>query len=258
MSRKRILIEYGIYHVFNRGHNKMKLFKDDEDNDVFLKIVREVQNIYHFRVFARCLMGNHYHFLIQDVKKNLPDAIGLIQEKYAIYYKAKYNHSGAVFMKPFKSKLIFSRLHFFTALSYILNNPVKVDIVEEYTEYMWNSPLVGYEKYNLTDYLYVKFLYKPILGLSLHDYIKRRSKSKKISDMELDKMSDSDAKLLFNKIVKEYSNCDTFSSELITILTQKEIIKEARYQGINTRQLSDFTGKSKSAIRANKPTKSYL
>jgi len=258
MSYFRILLDYGTYHVYNRGHNKMAIFKDSQDKEVFLNLLRKAQILFGFQIFVYCLMLNHYHLLIKDTKKQLPLVIGWLQENYAIYYNAKYNHSGAVFMRPFKSKPIFTKAHFITEVCYILNNPVKAGIVNVFNEYKWNSPLTGYEKYNITDYLYLHVYYEPVDNLSLSEYIKRRNRSKNISTLELEHLSDEDSIKIFNSIVKEFSGCNKFSSEILTKETQKEIISEALYQGMSFRQVSDFTNISKTSIFRMKSTRKYI
>ncbi len=258
MSKLRKLIDYGTYHVYNRGHNKMAIFKDFQDKDVFLGLLREAQLLFNFQIFVYCLMLNHYHLLFKDMGKQLPAAIGWIQQNYAIYFNAKYNHCGAVFMKPFKSKLILDKAHFFTEVCYILNNPVKEDMVIEFYEYKWNSPITGYEKYNITDYLYLQSYYDPVNGMSLSEYIQQRSRSKQISTLESENMSDMDAKNLFNHIVNKISGCNYFSSTLLTKETQNEIILEAKYGKISSRQISELTDISKHKISRMKILRKYL
>ena len=258
MSKLRKLIDYGTYHVYNRGYNKMAIFKDFQDKDVFLGLLREAQLLFNFQIFAYCLMLNHYHLLFKDTGKQLPSAIGWVQQNYAIYFNAKYNHCGAVFMKPFKSKLILDKAHFFTEVCYILNNPVKAEMVSVFSEYKWNSPITGYEKYNITDYLYLQSYYDPVNGMSLSEYIQQRSRSKQISTLELECLSDEDSKKIFNSIVKEFSGCNKFSSEILTKETQKEIISEALYQGIGIRQVSEHTGISKSEVFRMKSIRTYI
>jgi len=236
----------------------MAIFKDSQDKEVFLGLLRKAQILFSFQIFVYCIMPNHYHLLLKDINKQLPLAIGWLQENYSIYYNAKYNHSGAVFMRPFKSKPVFTKAHFFTEVYYILNNPVKAEIVKIFSDYIWNSPIAGYEKYNITDYLYLYAYYEPVDNLSLSEYIKRRSRSKKISTLELEHLSDEDSIKIFNNIVKEFSGCNKFSSEILTKETQKEIISEALYQGMSFRQVSDFTNISKTSIFRMKSTRKYI
>ncbi|MCK5758727.1 MAG: transposase [Clostridiales bacterium] len=236
----------------------MAIFMDSQDKEVFLNMLRQAQILFGFQIFVYCIMLNHYHLLFKDTGKQLPFAIGWIQQNYAIYFNAKYNHCGAVFMKPFKSKIVLNKAHFFTEVCYILNNPVKAEIVNVYSDYKWNSPLTGYEKYNITDYLYLHVYYEPINNLSLSEYIKRRSRSKKISTLELENLSDKDAKNLFFKIINNIGGCTQFSSEILTKKSQKEIISEALYQGISFRQVSDITNISKTSIFRMKSTREYI
>ncbi|MCK5759483.1 MAG: transposase [Clostridiales bacterium] len=236
----------------------MAIFKDSQDKEVFLNLLRKAQLLFTFQIFVYCIMLNHYHLLLKDTKKQLPLAIGWLQSTYAIYYNAKYNHSGAVFMKPFRSKPILTKAHFFTEVCYIHNNPVKAEIANVFSDYKWRSPISGYEKYNITDYLYLHAYYEPVDNLSLSEYIKRRSRSKKISTLELKHLSDKDAEKLFNQHVKDCSSYNKFSSDLIPKNIQKEIISESLYQGISSRQLIALTGKAKSTILKMKTTRPYI
>lgn len=258
MSYNRILDDYGTYHVYNRGQNKMTIFNDSQDREVFLGLLRKAQILFGFQIFAYCLMLNHYHLLFKDTGKQLPLAIGWLQQNYAIYFNVKYNHSGAVFMKPFKSKLILNKIHFFTEVCYILNNPVKEGMVNEFGEYKWNSPITGYEKHNITDYLFLQSYYDPVDGLSLYDYIKQRSRSKQISTLELEQLSDTEAKILFEKLIKAYSNCSNFCPDLLNKKIQEKIISEALYQGISSYQLTKLTRKAKKTILKIKLPRSYI
>jgi hypothetical protein len=181
-----------------------------------------------------------------------------MQTKYAIYYNKSYDHSGAVFMKPFKSKPIYTKGQFFSLLSYVLNNPVKAGIACFYNEYKWNSPLFGYEKYNITDYLYVNKFYKPIAGLSLNDYIIKRSNSYKIAEIEKESFSIEEAEKEFFKITDTFSKHKHFSINQIPLSVKKKIISKALYIGISSRQIAKITGLSKSSICQMKMKKSYL
>ncbi|MCK5757570.1 MAG: transposase [Clostridiales bacterium] len=236
----------------------MEIFKDEQDKNVFLSLIRKAQIIFGFQIYVYSLMSNHYHLQYKDVKKQMPQAIGWIQENYAIYFNAKYDHSGAVFMKPFKSKPVYTRKQFYSLFSYIQNNPVKARITYVYSNYKWNSPLSGYEKHNITDYNYVNHYYEPIQGMSLDEYIRNRSNSRQISELEIESLSDEAAEELFNYITKKLSGYKKYSSEIITKEIQKEIILEAKYQGINSRQIGEFTGVSQYSIQRIKITKSYI
>ena len=66
-------IEYpgAIYHITSRGNEKKTVFKSHQDLELFLEILNQVNNRYHWLCHAYCLMGNHYHLLIETPDGNL-------------------------------------------------------------------------------------------------------------------------------------------------------------------------------------------
>jgi REP element-mobilizing transposase RayT len=56
------------------------------------------------KIYALCLMSNHFHFLIKEVQKN--GAVKFMQKlsnSYAKYFSNKYSHSGNLFAGRFKA-----------------------------------------------------------------------------------------------------------------------------------------------------------
>jgi REP element-mobilizing transposase RayT len=63
--RPRLLVEGGIYHVYNRFTNGEPVFSDVDSCERFLDIVREVKARDCLTVFAWCLMTSHYHLAVR-------------------------------------------------------------------------------------------------------------------------------------------------------------------------------------------------
>ncbi|RLD54507.1 MAG: hypothetical protein DRJ05_14530, partial [Bacteroidetes bacterium] len=53
-----------IYHIYNRGNNKNKIFFSRDNYLFFLKKTRKELSD-HLDFLAYCLMPNHFHFLVQ-------------------------------------------------------------------------------------------------------------------------------------------------------------------------------------------------
>ena len=69
-----------IYHVFNRGNNREKIFYNNENYIFFLKKIRK--HIFPFcEILAYCLMPNHFHFLIVTNEKTIQTVIKANQER---------------------------------------------------------------------------------------------------------------------------------------------------------------------------------
>ena len=67
----RIAYENAWYHVMNRGKQRQKIFRCDEDYRHFLDIVKETIGMFDLRVAAYCLIANHYHLLLMTPQANL-------------------------------------------------------------------------------------------------------------------------------------------------------------------------------------------
>ena len=141
MPRKvRELVNGGIYHVYNRGNDKMPLFREPSDFRYFLKRFREVKELLGAQVFHYCIMQNHFHFLLQVHRG--PDLIILMhrtQLAYARYFKRKYDFVGHVFQERFRSPRIPNDSYYLQCGRYIERNPVKAGLVKSATEYPYSS-----------------------------------------------------------------------------------------------------------------------
>ena len=66
-------IEYpgALYHLTSRGDRQEAIFDDDQDRTAFLNVLNEVVSRFRWRCHAYCLMGNHYHLMIETPEANL-------------------------------------------------------------------------------------------------------------------------------------------------------------------------------------------
>jgi putative transposase len=66
MGRQPRLIADGlVYHALNRGNNRGRVFFDDADFQQFLHALAQTKERYPFRLFAYCLMNNHFHLVLE-------------------------------------------------------------------------------------------------------------------------------------------------------------------------------------------------
>jgi hypothetical protein len=57
-----------IYHVYNRGINKERIFKEEENYHFFLKRYQHYVSLF-VDTYAYCLMPTHFHFVVR-IKEN--------------------------------------------------------------------------------------------------------------------------------------------------------------------------------------------
>jgi putative transposase len=72
MARK-LRLEYpgAIYHVMNRGDHREPIFRDDRDRARFIETLGETCAKTDWQVHAWCLMGNHFHLVLETPQANL-------------------------------------------------------------------------------------------------------------------------------------------------------------------------------------------
>jgi putative transposase len=63
---RRICYAGAFFHCINRGHRRERLFLEDDDYREFLKGMAEAGAKYRVRVHGDCLLGNHWHLLMQQ------------------------------------------------------------------------------------------------------------------------------------------------------------------------------------------------
>jgi len=150
----------GIYHVYNRGVNKMEIFKKEKDFKVFLFRLREGllpstidpkvfskserrRKLFPegtFHLLAYCLMPNHFHLMIQQMT-DLPvtKLLSKVCTGYSKYFNKEYERVGAVFQDQFKAVLVENNEQLLWASYYIHKNPIEAFLVNDLKDYEWNS-----------------------------------------------------------------------------------------------------------------------
>jgi len=245
----RNLFECGIYHVYNRGHNQMTLFYDNNDFLFYLKCIKYCQEKFGFEIYALCLMTNHYHLLLRDVGKNLPLIMDTINSVYARYFNEKYNHKGSVFDGPFESNLIRDDYGFTKVYRYIIRNPVAAGMTYSIYEYTWATPNKERDIFGLINFKYVDEVFKKVCNIGYVEYLKSAEDDLWVEDIEIHKMEDTVAEELFKKMLFKFTATVEFNINTIDKETQKLVIGLASHRMITLSQLKNITGLSINKIR---------
>ncbi|KAA3657939.1 MAG: transposase, partial [Calditrichaeota bacterium] len=86
MKRRVQFVQGNYYHVYNRGANRDKIFREDENYLFLLKRLGKFALKFNISVIAYCLIPNHYHFLLrQNSEKSIND---FMQRTFNSYTKA--------------------------------------------------------------------------------------------------------------------------------------------------------------------------
>jgi putative transposase len=140
-------VEYAgaFYHVINRWNAGETLFKSKRDREKFLAYLESAVERFSIRIHTYCLMGTHYHLLVETPEPNLSKAIQWLNVSYAGYFNRKRQRRGHLFQGRFKSILVDADEYLISLSRYIHLNPLRARMVENPADYPWSSyrALVG-------------------------------------------------------------------------------------------------------------------
>jgi REP element-mobilizing transposase RayT len=107
MPRKlRVEFPGAIYHVMSRGDRGEDIFRDDVDRQDFLKTLAETCQKTGFEVHAYCLMGNHFHLVVETPEANLVAGMRWLLSTYTIRLNHRHKLLGHVFSGRYKALLV--------------------------------------------------------------------------------------------------------------------------------------------------------
>jgi len=101
-------IEYpgALYHVTSRGNARGMIFDDDHDREKFLVVFAKIVSNHRWLCHAYCLMGNHYHLLIETPDANLSRGMRQLNGIYTQAYNRRHNRSGHLLQGRYKTILV--------------------------------------------------------------------------------------------------------------------------------------------------------
>ena len=88
---------------------------------------------------AYCLMGNHYHLIVQTPDGRLSVALQQLNGGYSKHFNSVYGRSAHLFRNRFLAQLIDSEPYLLAACSYVAHNPVRAGLCREPAEWPWAS-----------------------------------------------------------------------------------------------------------------------
>lgn len=102
---KRIDYPGALHHVIGRGIERKHIFQQDKDKEAFYKRFRDNLAKSSMQCYAWCIMGNHFHLLLQTGQTSLAEFMRSLLTGYAVYYNRKNKRSGYLFQNRYKSIL---------------------------------------------------------------------------------------------------------------------------------------------------------
>ena len=135
----RIYVKDALYFITCRAEHNESIFKDEEDYTMFLELLKKYQEQYGIKIFAFCLIPEHFHLLIelekelskdaavQNNTQEISDFMRDLNNNYTKYYNGRYNRKGHLFRERYKAALIEKEPYLLKMTAYIHLNPEKIN-----------------------------------------------------------------------------------------------------------------------------------
>ena len=176
IARMVVRGEPAVYHVMSRTVLDGFVIGDIE-KEYLLKLIKHLSSVYFTEVLGFCLMGNHFHILVEmipgkeysdkDVKarykrfygkdkvpgdgqipllrqkwSSLSEYVKEIKQTFSRYYNKTHGRRGFFWSDRFKSVIVEKGETLINCLAYIDLNPIRAGLLERPEDYRWNS--LGY------------------------------------------------------------------------------------------------------------------
>ncbi len=123
----------------NRGHGGEEIFYGNKNKSQFLDLLVNASRKLKIRIFAYCLMDNHYHLVLENSSGKMSECFKRLNGQYGMYYRKVAGGKGYVFQGRFNSTLIEKDAYLLHSIAYLLRNPVRAGIVRDADDYIWSS-----------------------------------------------------------------------------------------------------------------------
>jgi len=167
-----------IYHVLNRGNGQQNVFHKDRDYEAFIDLIGEAKARYPVKIYAYCLMPNHFHLVLLPIKaQELSKWMQWLMTSHVRRYHRHYGGSGHIWQGRYKSFIIQENAHLLTVLRYVEGNPVRAGLVHTARDWVWSShqEVIGERQHLLIDKIPIelpkdwwRFVDEPIMEKELH------------------------------------------------------------------------------------------
>ena len=137
--RRRLQFPGAVYHVMARGNRKSMIVDDDDDRRSFMDTFSRAAADHEVRVYSCCLMGTHYHLVIEASREHLSDGMRQLNGDYARRFNQRHGARGHLFAERFSSWVITDEDHLHKTLNYVRENPVRARLCARPEDWPWSG-----------------------------------------------------------------------------------------------------------------------
>jgi len=139
MAPPRIEIVGVIYHVNGKAVHGVKLFVDESDRLLFLRLLRVQARKSGWCVLAYSLMTTHFHLLLRLDEPTLSSGFQRFNSVYARLYNRRHGRRGALWQRRFFDTLVETEAHLYEVIRYIALNAPRAQASDSAESWPWSG-----------------------------------------------------------------------------------------------------------------------
>ena len=148
-----------VHHVTARGNRGEPIYLDDVDRRAFLDLLGETVERFQWLCHAYCLMGNHYHLMVETPLANLGRGMRHLGGVYTQRFNRRHKRAGHVFQGRYTAILVEKERHLLELSRYVVLNPVRAGLAPEAGSWPWSSYLATAALAPAPPYLHTAWLH---------------------------------------------------------------------------------------------------
>jgi putative transposase len=137
--RARSTLPDGVFHVTGRGVAGSPIFLDDVDRRRFSALLAETIPRCRWLCYAYCLLGTHYHVVVDTLCVRLSDGMHRLNGQYAAWFNRRHQRRGHLFENRYSAWIVLDEEHFEATLAYVLDNPRRAGLCHDQGDWPWSG-----------------------------------------------------------------------------------------------------------------------
>jgi REP element-mobilizing transposase RayT len=129
----------GLFHVTSHGICDAPIFRVDVDRVDFLSLLSMVADQFGWAVHGYCLLGTHYHLVVETTTANLSAGMQRLNGRYAQLFNQRHRRRGHLFEGRFHSWVVRDERHFEATCIYVAENPVRAQLCATAADWPWSE-----------------------------------------------------------------------------------------------------------------------
>ncbi len=128
-----------VYHITSRGNARAAIFEDDGDRRSWLDVLSAVLEQFGWLCHAYCLMGNHYHLMLETPSPSLSRGMRQLNGLYTQRFNRRHGRVGHLFQGRFHSVIVDREGYLLELCRYVVLNPVRAALAARAEDWTWSS-----------------------------------------------------------------------------------------------------------------------